>query len=335
MAVPVINVYRGDTVESTHYGDCVVVDSEGKILYQLGDTQTFTYLRSSAKPFQTIPIIESGAAHHFKFTSKEIAIISGSHNGEPQQVEIVSEILDKIGLSPDHLQCGTHLPHYYPANKIEPEPGEKFEPIQHNCSGKHAGMLALCVFKELSLDDYLSPEHPIQNLITEAIASICDYPKKDIKIGIDGCSAPVHGMPIYNMALGFARFVTPPSVRREKAKIYSSIYQAFIEHPDLVAGDHRYDTELMRTCKERLIAKGGAEGLHCVGLPERKWGMTTKVIDGAKRAQYIFSLETLRQLGVVTSEELEKLKEHHGDTLFNWTDKKIGYIKPEFELEKK
>jgi L-asparaginase II len=196
-------------------------------------------------------------------------------------------------------------------------------------------MLALCVFKELSVDDYLNPNHPVQQLITDAIAEICDYPKDEIKIGIDGCSAPVHGLPIYNMALGFARLVTPSSVKRAKAKIYSTIYQAMIEHPGMIAGDHRYDTDLMKACKEKLIAKGGAEGVHCVGLAERGWGVTSKIIDGARRAHFAFSLEILRQLGVVKPKELGKLKEHQGDILYNWSDKKVGYIKAEFELERK
>jgi len=334
LAHRVVNVYRGETIESTHYGHAVVVKSDGKILYKIGDWETVTFLRSSAKPFQTIPVIESGAAHRFKFTSEEIAIISGSHNGEPQHTQIVAQILDKIGLGPEYLQCGTHIPHYYTANNIKPKPDEEFTQLQHNCSGKHAGMLSLCVFKNLSTDNYLDPEHPVQKLITEAIAYVCDYPSEKIKIGVDGCSAPVHALPLYNMALGFARFVSPPSVPRDKAKVYSAIYQAMIDHPDMVAGAGRYDTDIMKVCKEKLIAKAGAEGLHCVGLAERGWGIAVKISDGARRALYNFSLEMLRQLGVITSEELEKLKDYHQSIIYNWTNKEVGYIKAEFELEK-
>lgn len=334
MSNRVVNVFRGDVIESSHGGHCAVVDSAGKILYKIGDTQTVTYLRSSAKPFQTIPLVESGAAQHFKLTSEEIAIIAGSHNGEPRHVEVVNCILEKIGLNAEYLQCGVHIPHYYTANNIKPKPDEEFLPVQHNCSGKHAGMLALCVFKNLPLEDYLNPEHPVQELITDAIAYVCDYPRDKIGIGIDGCSAPVHAMPIYNMALGFAHFVTPHAVPREKAKIYTTITQAMIDHPDMVAGTGRYDYDLMVNCAENMVAKSGAEGLHCMGLSERGWGIAAKIGDGARRALYPFSVEILRQLGVVTAGELEKIKKYHIEKIYNWTDKEVGYIKPDFEIER-
>jgi len=334
LAQPVVNVYRGGVLESVHYGNLVLVNSEGRILYQLGDPYLETFLRSSAKPFQTIPLIESGAAHRFKFSPKEIAIISGSHSGEPEHVEIVSEILKKIGLTPEHLQCGSHIPHYYRAKKLTPEPGSTFSNLQHNCSGKHAGMLALCVFKNLPLDNYLDPDHPVQHQITEAIAYICDYPKEKIEIGIDGCSAPVHAMPLYNMAYGFARFVSPHSLPSSKAKIYSMINRAMMDHPDVVAGEMRYDTELMTTCREKLIAKAGAEGLHCIGFAERGWGMVVKISDGAIRALYPFSVEALRQLGVITGSELEKLESFHRDIIYNWSKVEVGRIEARFELRK-
>ncbi len=330
----VVEVYRGDIIESSHCGHCVVVSAEGKILYQFGDPQTITYLRSSAKPFQVIPIIESGAAHRFKFSNEEIAIISGSHNGRDHHAKVVQNILDKIGLSESDLKCGIHIPHYYTANNIKPEPGIEFNQLHHNCSGKHAGMLALCVFKNLPIENYLEPSHPVQQIILDEIAKICDYPKEKIGIGIDGCSVPVQAMPLYNMALGFAHLVTPHSVSRDKAKTYGNIAQAMLDHPGMVAGEGRYDTDLMLTCKEKLIAKGGAEGLHCVGMFERGWGMAAKITDGAKRGIAPFSLDILRQLGIVTSSEIDSLKQYHHEIIYNWRDKEVGYLKPNFELKK-
>jgi len=330
----VVNIYRGEIIESSHCGHFAVVNAEGQILYQFGNPQTITYLRSSAKPLQAIPLVESGAAAHFKFASEEIAVITGSHNGEPKHIEAVLSILAKIGLTAENLQCGVHTPSYYAATNTSPKPGEEFSPLHHNCSGKHAGMLALCRFKNLPTENYLDPHHPVQEQICEAIANICDYPKEKISIGIDGCSAPVHAMPLYNMALGFARFVTPHSVPRDKAKVYSTIYQAMIAHPDMVAGEKRFDTELMTACQEKLAVKGGAEGLQCIGFLERGWGMAAKINDGSKRAVAPFSLEILKQLGVVTSSELEKLKPFYSEIIYNWTKKEVGVIRPEFEIEK-
>lgn len=335
MANRLVDVYRGEIVESSHFGHLAVVNSEGKLLYSLGDPQTITFLRSSAKPFQAVLVVESGAARKFNFTSEEIALIAGSHSGEPKHVKAVSSILKKIGLGSQNLQCGTHIPHLYAAKNITPEPGQEFSVLQHNCSGKHAGMLALAAFKSLPTENYLDFEHPVQQLITEAIAYICGYPEKQIKIGIDDCSAPVHALPLYNMACGFARLVSPHMVPHNKARAYSTVYQAMIDHPDMVGGEKRYDTELMTNCREKLIAKAGAEGLHCIGFPERGWGMAVKISDGAIRALYPFDLEALRQLGVVTAGELEKLKGFQQKVIKNWRGKEVGYIKAEFELEKK
>jgi len=330
----VVNIYRGEAIESVHSGHFVAVNAEGRVLYKLGEPQTITYLRSCAKPFQAIAVVESGAAHRFKFTSEEIAIIAGSHSGEPEHVEVVSRILEKIGLGPQHLKCGIHVPHYFQARGIIPTADQQFTVLQHNCSGKHAGMLALCVFKDQPIDDYLNPRHPVQQLITETIAYICDYPIEKITIGVDGCSAPVHALPLYNMAYGFARFVSPHSIPRTKSKVYSTVYQAMLDHPRMVAGEKRYDTELMQKCREKLIVKGGAEALNCIGFIERGWGLAAKISDGATRAIYPFSVEILRQLGVITTGELEKLAEFHQKALYNWSNKEVGHIKAEFEIKK-
>src|SRR3990172_967488 len=182
-------VYRGDTVESVHYGSVAVVDSKGRLIYSAGDPKFFTYLRSSAKPFQTIPVIESGTAENFDFSTKELAIVSGSHNGEKIHVDTVKKILKKVGLSEKYLKCGTHTPLYYTAKNITPKSTQKFSVLQHNCSGKHSGMLAVSKYKSFNPRNYIDPEHPVQRMILKAVAEVCDYPENKIKIGIDGCSA--------------------------------------------------------------------------------------------------------------------------------------------------
>ncbi len=329
---PVAHIFRADAIESIHYGSAVVVDSNGHLLYRIGDPYMVTYFRSSSKPFQAIPVIESGAAKRFNFTPKEIAIMAGSHSGEDFHIETVKQILDKIGLTPDHLQCGVHVPHRYTALNLVPEPGREFTQLEHNCSGKHAGMLAAAVHKGLTVEDYLSPEHLIQQMIKKALSDLCVYPEEKITVGIDGCSAPNFAMPIYNMALGFARFISPNSVAKDKAKVYSAISQAMMEYPEMVAGTQRFDTVAARTPGESMISKAGAEAIESFGFVGRKAGATLKITDGGTRALFPVATELLYKLGARSKcDELEKF---HRPPITNFRNIEVGRIEPVFSLHK-
>jgi L-asparaginase II len=326
---PVARVIRGGLTESVHYGSIAVVDAEGRLLYRVGDPYVVTYLRSSAKPLQAVAVAESGAARAFDLSSAEIAIIAGSHSGEDIHVQTVKSILDKIGLGPGDLKCGIQTP--IGITEIVPNPEERFTVLHHNCSGKHAGMLAIARFKNLPTDDYLSPSHPVQQLITATISEICGYPVEKIGIGIDGCSAPVHALPLYNMAYGFARLVTPNTFPPGKAQAISKVYMAMMDHPEMVAGQGRFDTVVAMEEGEKIIAKGGAEALECFAMPDRRWGAAVKVMDGSKRAIIPATVELMYKLGVRSKSE--KLSGFHRPTLKNWRDIEIGLIEPGFEIE--
>ena len=325
---PVARVLRGEIIESMHYGSAAVVNAEGHLLYRVGDPYHVTYLRSSAKPFQAVAVINSGAGKEFDFSSTEIAVMAGSHSGEEKHIEAVSSILDKIGLGSEHLKCGTHPPIRDTLSKSNQ--GQARSTLHHNCSGKHAGMLALAVFKNLSIDDYISPSHPVQKLITKTIAEICVYPEDKIGIAIDGCSVPNHALPLYNMALGYARMVTPNAVPREKAQAYNTVTMAMLEHPDYVAGEGRFDTVLSGSPGEKIISKAGAEALECFSFVDRKLGAALKIIDGAKRALFPFSVEFLYKLGIRSRNE--KLDEFHRPVIKNWSGLEVGRIEPGFEI---
>ena len=325
---PVARVLRGETVESIHHGCAAVVDAEGRLLYRVGDPYLVTYLRSSAKPFQAVAVVDSGAVREFGLTSTEIAVMAGSHSGEEKHVVAVSSILQKIGLGHEHLKCGTH-----PPIKDSVSLGEQERPrttLHHNCSGKHAGMLALAVFKNLDIDNYLDRDHPIQRLITKTISEICLYPEEKIGFGIDGCSAPNHALPLYNMALGYARMVTPNAVPREKAQAYNTVVMAMLEHPDYVAGEGRFDTVLSRSPGEKIVFKAGAEALECFSFLERKQGAAVKIVDGAKRALFPFSIELLYKLGARARQE--ELDDFHRPVINNWRGLEVGRIEPGFEI---
>ncbi len=327
---PVARILRKGIIESIHYGSVAVVSADGRLLYRIGDPYFVTYLRSSAKPFQAIPVVESGAAREFGFTSAEIAIMTGSHSGTDDHVRTIQSILDKIGLEHDLLKCGSHPPINDKISKPLKDPGAHMSALHHNCSGKHAGMLALAVFKNLSMDDYLSPDHPVQQTIRKTIAEICCYPEDKIMVGIDGCSAPNHALPIYNMALGFARFVTPNAVPREKAFAYNAVSMAMMEHPEMVAGDGRFDTVLISSPGEKLISKAGAEALECFSFVDRKVGAALKIIDGTKRALFPTAVEFLYKMGVRSKTSL--IDEFHKPVIKNWRGLDVGYIEPGFEI---
>jgi L-asparaginase II len=327
---PVAKIIRREIIESIHYGSVAVASADGRLLYRVGDPYFVTYLRSSAKPFQAIPVAESGAAREFGFTSAEIAIMTGSHSGGDIHARTVQSILEKIGLKPEHLSCGSHPPISDKVSRPLEDQGAPKSALYHNCSGKHAGMLALAVFRNLSLDDYLSPAHPVQQTIRKTVAEICCYPEDKIMIGIDSCSAPNQALPIYNMALGFARLVTPNAVPREKAFAYTTVSMAMMEHPEMVAGDGRFDTTLISSPGEKLISKAGAEALECFSLVDRKLGAALKIIDGTKRALFPTAVEFLYKMGVRSRTSI--INEFHRPVIKNWRGLDVGHIEPGFEI---
>ena len=165
--------YRGDLVDQIHRGHIAVTDHTGKILWKLGDPERLTFARSSAKPLQAIPVAESGALEHYGITPQELAVICSSHNGEPFHVKAVESILHKAGLSPDQLCCGSEYPMYVPAEDALKIAGIPRAPIYCDCSGKHAGMLITARHLGESLEDYISPEHPVQQRILSVFAEMC------------------------------------------------------------------------------------------------------------------------------------------------------------------
>ena len=169
-----VEVWRGGRVESEHRGAIAVVDAQGRVLAHIGDVRLTSYLRSSAKPFQLLPLIESGAADRFGLTDRELAVIAGSHSGEPRHLEAVQSILDKIGLSEDALQCGSHVPFNLNAAGALRAANQEPTSLHNNCSGKHAGMLAQAIDRGWSTADYLDPNHPVQLGIRRRLAELAD-----------------------------------------------------------------------------------------------------------------------------------------------------------------
>ena len=212
-----VELTRGGLVEIRHRGVIAIVDSDGTVRRSIGDTEQYVFLRSSAKPLQVIPLIETGTADHFGFTERELAVMMASHNGEAFHVETVRSILDKIGLDEGALQCGVHAPGHKPTARELWRRGEKPTAVHNNCSGKHSGMLALAVRQGHPLDDYTSLDHPVQVQIRAAVADFVGLRPEQIEVAIDGCGVPVFGCPMWRAAHGYARLVDPadlPEPRR-------------------------------------------------------------------------------------------------------------------------
>src|SRR6266850_5292463 len=289
-AASVVEVWRGPIVESRHRGHIAAVTGAGKMVAGLGAPDTVTFLRSSGKPFQALPLLTSGAADRFGFTVQEIAIACGSHSGEPGHVETVRSILGKIGVDESALKCGVHEPF---SAEVARELARKQKPpnvLQNNCSGKHAGMIALARHVGAPTEDYDQWTNPVQQMIGRAVAQFSDVPVEKIAIGTDGCGVPVFGISVRAMALMYARLVWPPADFDEPTRDAAQrIVRAMISFPEMIGGTKsRLDTELIKAGHGRLISKIGAEGVYTIGvLPSSDWprglGFALKIEDGDDR----------------------------------------------------
>src|SRR6266542_1228653 len=211
IAETLVEVTRGRITESRHRGHVVAVEPDGNIVASLGSPGTVTYLRSSAKPHQAIPLVASGAADHFGFTEQEIALACASHSGEEIHTTIAASMLQKVGLEPSALKCGTHEPFAAEVARHLREEGAAPNVLQNNCSGKHAGMLALARFLGAPIESYDDPKSPVQQAISTVISQFSGVPSREIALGVDGCGVPVFGVSVEGMALMFARLASPPS----------------------------------------------------------------------------------------------------------------------------
>ena len=351
---PIFEVTRGRIVESIHFGAVAVVDSAGRLLAWLGDPQAITFLRSSAKPFQALPFIERGGDQTFHLTSKEVALICGSHDGTDEQIEVLKGIQAKVGVQESDLLCGTHPLGHQPTVEAMRARGEVPTPNRHNCSGKHTGMLAAARMRGLPISDYVNPEHPVQKTILETLAEMCSLPVEQVEVGIDGCSVPNYALPLFNAALGFARLCDPRSLMAERATACRRITQSMMANPLMVGGPGRFDTRLMEVCSGRLVAKEGAEGYMILGImggvlgaESPGIGIAFKISDGDlsirkangetyHRVRPAVTLEILRQMGYIREKELESLAGDFGPLkpVTNWRRLVVGESRPAFTLQR-
>lgn len=339
-AAVLVEVWRGPIIESLHRGHLIAVDGEGKTIAELGDATTVTFIRSSGKPFQAIPLVASGAADRFGLSEKEIAIACGSHSGEPVHVEATESILRKSGLDARALKCGVHEPFSAEVARGLVKNQQPPNVLQNNCSGKHAGMLTLARHLGAPIERYDSPDNPVQQRILKAVSEFSNVPEERIAIGIDGCGVPVFGLSVRAMALMYARMVHPPPHFEANVKsACKRILHAMMTYPEMVGGTKdRLDTELIRATEGRLISKIGAEGVYTVGvLPCDEWpagiGFALKMEDGDdKRARPPAVIEALRQLRVLRETEISSLAAYAPTPITNRRGERVGEARAAFSL---
>jgi L-asparaginase II len=340
LAEPLVEVRRGAITESRHRGHVAAVEPDGNVVASLGALHNITFLRSSAKPLQALPLLVTGAAERFGFTEKEVALACASHNGEPIHTQIVASMLEKIGLGPEALKCGVHEPYSPEAAGVLRARNEVPNVLHNNCSGKHAGMLAVASHLGASTDNYESPENPVQIEIARAVSQFTDVAVEDLAVGTDGCAAPIFGISIWAMALGYARLVSPPeSFDKATRHACERIVRVMTTYPELIGGtSDRLDTEIMRATHGRVVSKVGAEGVYTAGiLPCETWpsglGLALKIEDGDdKRARPPVVIESLRQLGVLRDESLDAVSRYAFFPVQNRRGDVVGEIRASFEL---
>jgi len=309
-AAPMLEVWRGPLCESVHAGHAVVVDGTGEVVSAWGDPGAVIYPRSSCKMLQALPLVDSGAAEALGLTDRHLALACASHQGAAVHVALARGWLAALGLDDDALRCGPEEPRDRAERHALIRSDEPVCQVHNNCSGKHCGFLT--VTRHLGAGpDYVDPAHPVQAAAREAFETMTGLPSPGF--GIDGCSAPNFATTVQGLARAMARFATAReggmSVRERAA---ARLTRAMMDHPDLVAGEGRACTDLMRAMGGRVAVKTGAEGVFIAILPEQGLGVALKCADGATRAAEAIVAAVLVRLGVLDDAHPVALRLMHG-----------------------
>lgn len=332
---PLVHVNRSGLTECIHYGDIAVCDSSGALVGKVGDPSRTVFWRSSAKPIQALAVVQTGAADRFSFTAKELAICCASHCGSADHVATVRGMLAKMGLDESALQCGTHMPGDAAENSRLVREGSQPSPAHNNCSGKHTGKLASTLALGADPAHYLEPDSPVQQLILRNLSALSGVAPGEIIIGVDGCSAPIHGMSLRAMATAFARLAAPALLPLDLQSAATRIIAAMAAEPVMVSARGAFNSVLLEAYQGRIVAKGGAEGLFVLGLTDLGIGMALRIVDGSSRGQSAAVLRVLDLLGATDAHTRQALESFVETPVKNCRNQTVGEIRAaEFTLER-
>jgi L-asparaginase II len=328
---PLIELTRGGVLECVHVGSVAVANARGEVLAHAGNPHWLTFSRSTLKALQALPFMQAHGPRHFGFSSAQVALLCASHSGEAQHVSTVQGMLDKTGLSYKTLRCGCHVPGLFAAQNLTPPADLIFDERHNNCSGKHAGFLAYCVQHGLSLDDYTDPSHPLQQAIRRDVARAVGLDANDLKLGIDGCSAPNYALPLSRLAFAYARLASAAQ-DSEFGESFATLCSAMAAHPELVSGTARSDLALMQAGRGDWVSKVGADGVQVLASKSRAEALAIKILDGNPTAVMATCVEVLEQLGWLDDAQRELLAPWRAQAITNLRALTVGERKPVFTL---
>jgi len=320
-------VWRGDHVESVHRGAWVLTDARGQVIDGAGEWGESFFARSAVKSLQALPLLESGAADRFGYSAADLALALASHSAEACHTDVVSGILERLELDVSALRCGAHPPNDPGARRELSKRDERATALHNNCSGKHAGFLALARHLDEDPAVYLEPDSRTQRLVRQAVVELCELEDDQVQTATDGCSAPTFRLPLVALAASFARIANPSSLGGVRARHCERMTAAVAARPELIAGHHKRPcTVIARATRGRLFPKVGAEAVYAVGVVGGDRGLALKIDDGAWRGLYAVLPGLLEKLGLATADELVGLEEWRGRPLRNHAGLAVGRI---------
>ena len=329
--VPLIQLSRGGTPECLHFGAIAVVNRQGQVTAMAGNPHLQTFTRSTLKALQALPFVASGGHKALGYSQAQVAMLCASHNGEAVHAQAADDMLHQAGLSYKTLRCGCHVPGLFTLLEQLPPADLAFDERHNNCSGKHAGFLGHCVQQGWSLDDYIDPMHPLQQAVRKAVASAVSMDEADMKMGIDGCSAPNYAMPLSRLAYGYARLASDTD-DDTWGESFAALAQAMTDHPEMVSGTGRNDLALMQAGAGDWVTKIGADGVQVVASKSRGEAFAIKISDGNKPALYAATVEALSQLGWLNAAQRATLEPWRNREIRNARQMLVGERSAIFQL---
>lgn len=322
----IVEVLRGPVVESIHQVMALVVNEVGSVTNYWGNPAFLTMPRSAIKMLQALPLVESGAADRFSLDDKHLALACSSHRGEKEHLSALAQWLEKAGLKESQFVCGPHWPYHEQSAQEMIRRGIQPTVLCNNCAGKHAGIISTCLHLGEDPAGYEKYEHNAQKRLRKVLSETLRIDHSKVPHGVDGCGIPTYAVPLQSLAVGMSTFINPKEAPARRAAA-ERILHAVRANPFYVSGSDNFTTAVIEKTQGRAIIKGGAEGVFCGVLPEKRVAFAVKAADGASRAAQITTASLLLQLGGLSEAEYRALAAHTLPTVTNWRGDVVGQIR--------